>query len=414
MLKLLWIIEFDYAQRLHHGGYLRYFNLAPELLRLGHQVRFFVRFQGPDAGQSRLHFQKLKADGIFTDFVESPPVIDARRSFLHKLSLHPATAQSAFECAEAGTVEAIRNLIQAGDVNALVISTRTFFPLLISLKGMAPVCLDYCDAETLAYARALRLEAREFRPHRWFRALRDLQYVAMQERYFGIRGDLNLFVTENDRRCIERLSGGRSKGIVVGNGVRIPEKHGAAKVPKRLIFSGVMTFPPNVAAARWFVGKVLPLIVPKHPDVQFVIAGADPAPEVLVLASKNVMVTGFVEDLYAEIAKSSIYVAPIVSGTGFRNKVVEALVNGTYVVSTPFGVEFLSAEIRELLEIAEQPAAMAERVSWLLSHPDAVGDRMNKLQPIVEEQFHWSGRARELSEALERMGRYTRVEPAIG
>jgi hypothetical protein len=57
---------------------------------------------------------------------------------------------------------------------------------------------------------------------------------------------------------------------------------------------------------------------------------------------------------------------------------------------------------------------MAERVSWLLSHPDAVGDRMNKLQPIVEEQFHWSGRARELSEALERMGRYTRVEPAIG
>ena len=55
--------------------------------------------------------------------------------------------------------------------------------------------------------------------------------------------------------------------------------------------------------------------------------GANPIPALLERASKNVVVTGFVEDLNREIACSEIFVAPLVSGGGFKNKVLEAIAN---------------------------------------------------------------------------------------
>ena len=43
-LKFLWIIDFEYEGRLHHGAYIRYFNLATELLAQDHTVTFAVNF----------------------------------------------------------------------------------------------------------------------------------------------------------------------------------------------------------------------------------------------------------------------------------------------------------------------------------------------------------------------------------
>ena len=69
-LNFLWIIDFDYSTRAHHGGSVRYFNFAPELLAQGHTVTFVVRFTEADKEPSRAWFQAQKEAGVFTDFVE--------------------------------------------------------------------------------------------------------------------------------------------------------------------------------------------------------------------------------------------------------------------------------------------------------------------------------------------------------
>jgi len=118
----------------------------------------------------------------------------------------------------------------------------------------------------------------------------------------------------------------------------------------RLIFSGNMNFPPNYQAAIWFIDNVFPLVRKAHPEAHLVVAGANPVPELLQPAGDYIRVTGYVAGMNDEIAASSLYVAPLITGGGFKNKVIEALGNRTYVAATPMALEFLdAATIRKIL-----------------------------------------------------------------
>jgi glycosyltransferase involved in cell wall biosynthesis len=184
------------------------------------------------------------------------------------------------------------------------------------------------------------------------------------------------------------------------------------KIKNRLIFSGNMDFPPNYSAALWFLDYVLPRVLAQVPDAQFVVAGANPPSFLRERASSNVVITGYVEDLNAEIARSSLYVVPMVSGGGFKNKVVEAIVNRTYVVATPIAVEFLDPDTRGLIAVAESPTEMADIIVQLLRDPQICASRLAALYEHVVENFPWSKRAQELVAIVRRNGRLA-TEPAV-
>src|SRR6185437_334898 len=63
------------------------------------------------------------------------------------------------------------------------------------------------------------------------------------------------------------------------------------------------------------INKVFPFVLKRHPDATLVVAGMNPPQELRNRASEHVRVTGFVEDMGAEIACSSLYVSPMVSGS---------------------------------------------------------------------------------------------------
>jgi glycosyltransferase involved in cell wall biosynthesis len=204
-------------------------------------------------------------------------------------------------------------------------------------------------------------------------------------------------VSPVDQRALARISGGSSHVVTLLNGVSLPPpRSDNRKIKNRLIFSGNMDFPPNYNAALWFLDHVFPRILERVPDAQFVIAGANPPPYLRECASRNVAVTGYVEDLNAEIARSSLYVVPMVSGGGFKNKVVEAIVNHTYVVATPIAVEFLDPGTRGLIAVAESPEQMADVIVQLLLDPQVSASRLSALYNHIVENFPWSKRAEEL------------------
>ena len=102
------------------------------------------------------------------------------------------------------------------------------------------------------------------------------------------------------------------------NWARPKTSHGAVSP----IFSGRMDFPPNYQSALWFIDRVLPRVTAKEPAVELVIAGPNPVPGLRARSGANVRVTGYTDDLGADIAASQLYVAPMVSGSGFKNKVI--------------------------------------------------------------------------------------------
>jgi glycosyltransferase involved in cell wall biosynthesis len=106
--------------------------------------------------------------------------------------------------------------------------------------------------------------------------------------------------------------------------------------------------------------------------------------------------------LNREIASSEIFVAPLVSGGGFKNKVVEAIVNRTSVIATSIAVEFLDAELRGLLAVADTPEDIAAAMMAIWRDPEAAASRAEVLHDLVTSRFGWASKAAEIAEIANR------------
>ncbi len=92
-------------------------------------------------------------------------------------------------------------------------------------------------------------------------------------------------------------------------------------------FIGKMNYQPNVDAVLWYAEHIHSKLKQKIP---FVIVGAYPTAEVQRLQEKyeDITVTGFVDDPYAILSGALAVVAPMKTGGGIQNKVLEAMAIG--------------------------------------------------------------------------------------
>jgi glycosyltransferase involved in cell wall biosynthesis len=180
---------------------------------------------------------------------------------------------------------------------------------------------------------------------------------------------------------------------VVPNGVdadRFRPLAGVVPDPDALVFVGVMSYPPNIAAMRHFCLDVFPVVRRTRPRIRIDIVGRDPAPAVRELSAiEGVNVTGGVPEVLPYLARAAVFVAPMISGSGIKNKVLEAMAAGRPVVATPLAVEGLPVNSGRELIIAAGATEMAAAIERLLASPaerDALG---RAARTIVESRFSW-------------------------
>jgi len=397
-LTFLWIVDFDYPTRLHHGSALRHINYCRELVQQGHKVLMGVQFEPQYQEQSRKWFTELRERGVISDFCElsyAPPPQYLR---LAALTPFPSIGNFIVKKFQLETTRQVEDFIARHNVDVVLMTERRFVFLAARLAATVPFIIDFCDCMALHYFREFRnlVRNRELGPAvRTFRLF--LSYLG-EDRYYARRRPV-IVVSPVDQRVLRRIGGKHTHVVTLLNGVSQPSgQPGVEKVRNRLIFSGNMNFPPNCAAALWFLDDVFPLVLKEIPDAQFVIAGANPPPSLQQRASRNVLLTGYVEDLNKEIAQSALYVAPMRSGGGFKNKVMEAVVNRTYIVATSLAVEFLEPSIRKLFVVADSPEEMAKSIVSLLRDPATCESRLSDLNDLVSGAFTWPRRAQELSD----------------
>ncbi len=135
-----------------------------------------------------------------------------------------------------------------------------------------------------------------------------------------------------------------------------------------IIFSGNMGYLPNIHAVRWFVEKCLPIIQQAKPYVKFKIVGANPSSYIKSLHNgRSIFVTGFVESIIDELNNAQVAVAPMRSGSGMQNKIIEAMACGTPVVTTHNGLEGLFAQDEDEILVEDTPDTFSQAVINLLS-----------------------------------------------
>ena len=126
-----------------------------------------------------------------------------------------------------------------------------------------------------------------------------------------------------------------------------------------ILFVGGFQHPPNIDAAISLVKEVMPAVWRELGDVRVTIVGSHPPPEVQVLASSRVDVTGWVEDLQPLLDGARLMVAPLRYGAGMKGKITQALSVGLPVVTTPIGAEGLDGHEEECMLIADDPQQLA-------------------------------------------------------
>jgi glycosyltransferase involved in cell wall biosynthesis len=168
-------------------------------------------------------------------------------------------------------------------------------------------------------------------------------------------------------------------------------------------FIGRMGYAPNVAAVRFFALEVLPLIWKEVPAVTFDIVGADPSPAVLSLQQiPGVRVTGHVPDPYPLVGRCWVFVAPMVSGSGVQNKILEALVLRRAVVTTrlgAMGIPELENGVNAL--ILDSPQRFAEATVRLL-RDSILRQRLGQAgRDLVLMRYSWETIGRRLIAAVD-------------
>jgi glycosyltransferase involved in cell wall biosynthesis len=397
-LKVLWFIEVDYRYGMNHGGNLRFFNLSKELIAQGHEVYYVVRRNdADDAVERKRYLDDLVQQKIVAGYFETGFSYPGLRRKLGSIIGHPALANRLLGKYQKEAKDEINSIIKREGIDLCIFCDRKMLFILPGVRRSVNTIIDWVDSFVLYRVREARvcLKSREF--SRLWPSLRYLVDALLQERYYGKLSFANLTVSPVDKRCLDRVNRVPDRNRVLLNGVKT---NGAAsvteKIKNRIIFSGNMDFPPNYEAAVWFIDNVLPRLVERKGDIKFVVAGANPVEELMKRAGEHVEITGFVDDMREEIASSALYVAPLISGGGFKNKVAEAVTAGTYLVATSMAVEFLDSRIRDHLLITDDPAEMADRVIDFLDNPVAFEERLKTVRKIIEEEFQWRGRAEEL------------------
>jgi polysaccharide biosynthesis protein PslH len=140
--------------------------------------------------------------------------------------------------------------------------------------------------------------------------------------------------------------------------------------PPRILFVGGFGHPPNVDAARRLANAVAPRLRERFPDVEFVLVGASPPPEVVALRRPGLNVVGDVPSVEPYLDEAAVVVAPLRIGGGMRVKVLDALAAGKAIVASPRAAAGLDVVNGEHLLIADRDDEFVAAVSRLLADPD--------------------------------------------
>ena len=172
-----------------------------------------------------------------------------------------------------------------------------------------------------------------------------------------------------------------------------------------LLFTGTMSYFPNVDAVCYFYHQILPLIQEKLPAVHLSIVGTNPKKSVRKLAGVDVTVTGSVSDTRPYFDQASVFVSPMRSGSGLQVKHLEAMAMGLPIVTTPLGANGLEGVWGEHLSVAETPEDFAEKTIQLIQNPQKRQEMGLAGQKLVRQKYDW----RILGQQLEQV--YQQVVP---
>jgi len=303
------------------AGSLRMFHILNILRRLGHRVTFI-----PD------------------NLADMPPYGDKLRKRGIKVVYHPY-------------IKKVRDYLTShgSEFDAVVLSRCDFARKHIAdVRLHAPQSRIIFDTVDLHFLRTDRQAELTSDPKIRERASekRQLEYDLIDQ------ADETWVVSEVEQKLLREARPGKSIEIVPTI-VDVPGSKTPFSLRRDFLFIGGFQHTPNIDAVIFFLEKIHPLVEEHLSDAKFYIIGDKAPPEVVALATDNVIVAGLQPDVRPFFESVKLSVAPLRYGAGIKGKINLSMGFGVPVVATSLAVEGIALTDREDILIADEPENFA-------------------------------------------------------
>lgn len=251
-------------------------------------------------------------------------------------------------------------------------------------RSLCPKVMDFQDALSMNAER--RMDQAHgiwhFILHYEFKMLRSTEYNS-----FKIFDALTI-ISEPDCDAIPHKRNGDIH--VVPNGVDF-DFFSPIEQPRQydIVFCGNMRYEPNVRAAQFLAEKIMPLVWQTHPNASLLLAGACPKAKVSKLASDHITVIDSPEDIRKCYASARIFAAPMLTGSGLQNKLLEAMAMQMPCVTTSIANDSLHAEEGREVLVGDTAREFADHIVRLLDDEDLCRSIARNGNTFVHNTYSW-------------------------
>lgn len=275
---------------------------------------------------------------------------------------------------------------------------KSFQPhyIFCQLIRTAKYALQYPHSKTLDYMDALSKGTERRMEHasiwmKWILKTETKRLIKFESGVFNYFNN-HCIISAEDQKYIQHPNHKNIK--IIPNGIDLDFfKPIESEKKYDIVFTGNMSYPPNINAAQFLVQKIAPLIDNK---IKILISGAQPQKEVILLQSELCYITGWVDDIRNSYSSAKLFVAPLHMGTGLQNKILEAMAMKIPCITTSLVNASIGAKENEEIIIANTAEQFAEKIIYFLENYHEAENIANRAYLFVSKKFNWEQSTNEL------------------
>ena len=402
MKKILWLSHI-LPYPLESGVILRSFNLIKELSKQ-HEVTLLA-FNQKDNCATKTHIDE--AVNLLSQYCKVADVVDipSEKNRTSKLSLMaigalPHQTYTNLWLKSTKYKRLLNELVLAEQYDVIHYDTISLAQYWQPRKG-AKSSLNHHNIESLMMLRRSDNERNLLR--KIYTRLEGLK-LKKYERKVCKKFDINITCSDLDTERLKAISN-VEQCVSIPNGVdsEFFKPSGATEKTNSLVFTGSLSWYPNVDAMRYFFDQVWPLLMQRSPATSITIIGKHPPAWLLDYQRENanIVLTGFVDDVRPYMDEAAVYICPIKDGGGTKLKVLNALSMGMCIVADPIACEGLDLNDREHVLMASDAEEYVDAILQAFSDDGLRAMIGRNARRVAVEKYEFVKIGEELSRAYD-------------